>query len=797
MKVPSYKTIGPVLCGLLSLSLVKTPAIAQTGKPPRADLEQIMYQDLIGKLAVDAAETPARAPAVPSAVPSGILVKSGPSWHCLPTCDSTDGRFLSIAGQNLATLSGSDLNLQISVLASATSFSIGFFDGDARGVDAGGASHWDTGTANAVYTYTLYTDPAADGRGTTVVEMAAGSPVLTGAAMPDNAWLDLTVPTSPSAQAPSGNFFYRLSIRLTTPAFTTLNAFKVRTSALLSGMPLDAATRPLSYIVNPTSQADLRILYPSYPATSPTTYDGRFSFFFEAPSSMTSLSVWDGDFDHGKFTGDELDTNDPDTPDAPFRAPWATVDTVPEGTATGLTGTTGNPPDDRNPAGSGIYSQRSPSIRYDLIAPGGQVFANDNPSGNLEWEQFRISTDPFDRSRMDYHADVIPAGIYEMRVQGLDMVNLNAVLLPFKVICIDAQGAPCKILRPFAVGDTVFADLDGDRNQGAEEPGIPGVLLELRDIAGALIATTLTGAEGHYRFEVDAGTFEVVVAASSFAPGGPLAGSASTTGDSRTDTVNGDNVLTYDFGYRGASSISGRVWYDLDGDGLQTPDETGLKAVAIDLLDAGGALIASTATGGDGLYLFTGLPGGTDTVHVVTATLPDGSIPTYDPDGTVTPSTAQVAADQNRQDVSFGYRGNLCAFPGKLEKTLPSAPAPAMTPPRNPDYWASHAGAWPVSMVLVGGRLYTKNRALELLGASSQGDQGLALFQQVLSAKLSFLTGANPARIYTTLEWADAWLAAYPAGGDAASRTAAAEASAWLAQLESYTRGVSFPSPRP
>ena len=34
----------------------------ETGKPPRADLEQIMYQDLIDKLAVDAAGTPVRAP---------------------------------------------------------------------------------------------------------------------------------------------------------------------------------------------------------------------------------------------------------------------------------------------------------------------------------------------------------------------------------------------------------------------------------------------------------------------------------------------------------------------------------------------------------------------------------------------------------------------------------------------------------------------------------------------------------------------------------------------------------------
>src|SRR6185369_1316495 len=528
-------TIGMVLTGLLMLPVGQGRLMAQAGDAPRPQLEEVLYQNLLDNLAADAAQATsaeacaaAASPASPrkatKTAAAAISNTSSATMRCLPSCDTTDGRFLAIAGQNLATLSGSDLNLQISVPAAATSFTIGVFDGDARGVDAGGLSHWDTGVATAIYEYTLYADPAADGAGTTVVEMVPGNPVLTGSSMPDNAWIDFTLPTSAVARTPSGNFFYHLKIRLTTPGVTTLNAFKVRTDSVITGLTLDPVARPFSYISNPTSQSDLRILYPSFPAATPTTYDGTFSFYFDVPTSQASLTIWDGDFDRGKFDGTDLDTDDPDTPNAPFRPSWSTVDTVPEGVAVGATGTTGNPADDRNPAGSGIYSLRSPSIRYDLIFPDGQTFANENPSGNLEWEQFKVSTDPFDRSQMDYNTSVIPPGTYQLRIQGVDLVNLNALLLPTKVVCIDDLGIPCTLLRPFALGDTVFVDRDADHVQGPGEPGIPGVVLELRDTAGFLLRTTTTDADGHYRFEVDSGSYQVVVAASNFNTGGPLSG---------------------------------------------------------------------------------------------------------------------------------------------------------------------------------------------------------------------------------------------------------------------------------
>ncbi|HEX3530839.1 MAG TPA: SdrD B-like domain-containing protein, partial [Thermoanaerobaculia bacterium] len=758
MKAPMLKMVGLILVGLLAPIGVNT-AMAQTGTP-KPELEEILYQNLLDNLAAEAAQPAAAqvsAPATSPAAPrKSALTKSSATMRCLPTCDPTDGRFLAIAGSNLATLSGSDLNLQISVPAAATSFTVGIFDGDARGVDSSGVSHWDTGVTNAVYEYTLYTDPAADGTGSTVVEMMPGNPVLTGSMMPDNAWIDFTIPTSAAARAPSGNFFYHLRIRLTTPLLTSLNAFKVRSDAVISGLTLDPVARPFSYISNPTNTSDLRILYPSFPAATPTTYDGTFTFYFDIPTSQPSVTVWDGDFDHGKFDGTDLDTDDPDTPNAPFRPAWATVDTVPEGVAVGLPGTTGNPPDDRNPAGSGIYALRSPSIRYDLIFPDGQTFANDNPSGNLEWEQFKISTDPFDRSQMDYNTSVVPPGIYRLRIQGVDLVNLNALLLPNRLVCVDELGAPCTLLRPYALGDTVFVDSNADHTQEPGEPGIPGVVLELRDAAGFLLGTTTTDANGHYRFEVDSGTYQVVVANSNFAAGGPLSGYIATIANQITDTVPHDNVFSYDFGYRGTASIGDTVWLDFNMNGIQDGGEIGLVGVAVQLLDASGHVLGSTVTDSNGHYSFDHLAPGTYTVRVDAATLPAGATPTFDRDGTATPNVATVplAPGQNRTDVDFGYK-----IPAPGTGTL--------------GYWKNHASAWPVSQITVGGVTYSTAHAILWMSTPSSGDKTIDLFKQLVAAKLNVLAGNAPSCISDTITAADNWLATYPLGSDVSGSSAA------------------------
>lgn len=472
------------------------------------------------------------------------------SVRCLPTCDATDGRFLAIAGTGFDTLSPPELDLSIAVPAGSASFDVGIFDGDGGEYDPFGDANWDAGVT-ALFSYSLYADPNADGTGLVPVDLAPGQPTILSPGMPDNQWIDFTVSTGPAAKSPSGNYFYVLKINLVVPTLVTLNSFKVRSSATLSGLTLDPVERPFSYIAPWTTFTDLAIVYPNFPDPLPTTYDGTFRFFFDVPVSQGELVLWDGDFDRGKFDLTEQDTDDPDTPGFPFVPSWATLDTAPEGVAVGGAGT-GSPADDTNAADfSGEYILREPSVRYELTVPGGPVLANENPSGNQEWERFAISTAPFDPAQMDYSVPSIPPGVYKLEILGVDMLNLNALLLPFRLLCVEETGEPCTPLRPYLLGDTVFTDTDGDGFQDPGEAGIAGVLLELYDARGTLLGSTTTDANGRYSFGVEKEAYVVRVAASNFS--GPLAGTTSTTGgDSRARTITrGNNALDVDFGYRG------------------------------------------------------------------------------------------------------------------------------------------------------------------------------------------------------------------------------------------------------
>jgi len=689
------------------------------------------------------------------------------AYNCLPTCDSTDARFLAIAnGTSFITLSQPTLDLDISVPKGTTTFTIGVFDGDARGVDATLTPHWDQGLP-ATFSYTLYADPQRNHAAASVAPLS-GLPVQLSTTMPDNGWIDFTVNTDAAAQSPSGNYFYLLRIQLITPAVVMTNAFKIRTGgANVGGSSLFPSPQPFSYIANVSGTSDVQIVYPAFPALTPTRYDGTFSFYYEQPVSRLETTIWDGDFDFGSFDSAVKDTDDPDTPDDPFRPSWATMDAVSEGVATGLSGATGSPPDDRNPAGSGIYLYKPPAIFYDLIFPDGQTFRNSDPSGNQEWEQFEVSTAPFDRSLMDFHADALPPGIYQVKIQGLDMQNLNALLLPGRALCVSEAGIPCTPLYPYLLGDTVFADTNGNGVQDPGEAGIPGVTLELLDERGYLIGMAVTDAAGHYSFEVDTYAYTVRVAA-------PPAGYLATTPEQCQAVISTANVLTCDFGYRRPLARGDRVWNDANANGLQDPGETGINGVTVQLFDSGGNLVATATTSGDGNYAFGGLFPGVYTVRVVASTLGSGFTPTYDLDGTATANQATVSLAASRSDVDFGYHFRSATAGGT--GTL--------------GYWKNHASAWPVSSITVGGVTYTKAQAIGWLSTPPRGDATISLFQQLVPAELNALSGNNASCITAAIQAADAWLRQYPLGSHVSSSSSAGQTATGLQeQLDDYNNG--------
>lgn len=436
------------------------------------------------------------------------------AYTCFPTCSETDARFLSIAGTGLKTLAGQEITMTVTSPGNAAQVEIGIFDGESG---AGGSSgHWDIGTTPLIYT--VYADPLGNGTGTVQLGQWGGD------SMPDNAWYTIRFANNSQALTAGGSYFYTLRIRSADPTIANQwSNFKVRTNGTINLRPGQA----FNITATLTSLPDGLIVYPNYltgatiaDKTSPSTYDGNWTFYLYVPTPTASLAIWDGDMDYGKFDCSTVDADDADTPGDSL-PPWAVAAYInEEGVATSsipcMNGdtTTSEPNDDS----SNPFYVRSPSIYYELIDPDGVSYVNGNPSGNLEWEQFAVSTADYDSTMMDYHADSIPAGVYQIKLIGMDMMNLDAWRFGFSalgvgdpyIVGVDSAGAPVLPPAPVApsngkITGTLFFDPNTNGTQDAGENGISSVTVRLaadynNDGVTDATLTTVSDGTGAYSF---------------------------------------------------------------------------------------------------------------------------------------------------------------------------------------------------------------------------------------------------------------------------------------------------------
>ena len=372
---------------------------------------------------------------------------------------------------------------------------------------------------NVTLRYNSLADPLGDGSGVIPVPesnvlvggvpLGGAAPVsISSSAMINNDWFDFEItPFAPALG--SGVYSYLLNVSFPNAAIAavTINNFKVRVGGTLSVI----GNQEIGFVGALFSPNDVETVYLNGTGDlSVTTYDGKWTFQLSIPAALSSLKIFDGDLDSTEdllpagddpnsgpgSPGEVLCDHDsnagtPDISVPDFVDCGANPDIAEEGVSPFVD------PNDDNPFCP--VCVRSPSIQYDVVLPDGvTTFSNTNTSGNKEWELFEIDTD-LGNLLADDHTASLPPGIYTIKIDGMDMGNVNVYHIPHSL-----GGLPTG-----SIGDRVWHDVTCDDVQDGGEGGINGVTVHLYqdvnldgvlDAGDTLLDSQVTSGDGDYDF---------------------------------------------------------------------------------------------------------------------------------------------------------------------------------------------------------------------------------------------------------------------------------------------------------
>lgn len=341
------------------------------------------------------------------------------------------------------------------------------------------------------------------------------------------------------------------------------------------------------------------------------------------------------------------------------------------------------------------------------------------------------------------------------------------------------------------VGDRVWRDDNKNGLQDSCEPGVKGVTVSLLDKDGNVLATTVTDANGYYRFtNLAPGDYAI----SFDAPDGygftkQFANAFYKQYDSNADVVTGttpvftlvSNDSTIDAGLIAALKIGDTVWLDSDGDGVYEPDagERGIKGVKVTVYgdtnnDNRIDVSYSTYTDANGHYLFNGLMPGKYQVVVDSTTLPRGVTQTYDLDGLSTKNSA-IAPLTNKDNLDFDFGYKPASSPGCGSHK----------------WWSCNPSKWCNDWVWIGGKCHSKSTVCSWMKRDDCGDKSICVYQRLCAAKLNVADGCNSSvrvtcgsasmSVRDAICKLDDWLKKYPVGCKVNSNS-----SAWKSICDVY-----------
>lgn len=428
-----------------------------------------------------------------------------PSRVGFPSSDPNDGRFLSMPGRGMNSLTvPTHLSIGVPSSESANPIVIEVFDGDHGG-------SWDQ-VGDAVTTYALYADPNRDGTSMTPLAEA------TNAAFPDAAWGVLfSAPANvPSAMAPSGHFFYRLVASMTGDP-GVINGYKVAVdgvgqisaiqnefSVIGGAVQIGRVAGPAPYDWTITSTDPLPSLPPAAPNPA-NTYDGTFEFRIWVPTANAVVGLQEGDVDHATDATAAV-ASEAALPPAPGGPPDGIRDRVQNGQVTDY----------------GVFVVGGPP-RYTIVSPGGATLSTvTDPSGNSEYE----TVPTFSTAQPGY---------YRMLWSDLDCRNTLFLKPAYGTQVFSPESTALGEPLPTgqgAIRGVVFYDRNGNGLMDAKERGVPGIPVNITNLDTGVVTTVTTNSYGEYAAGLPAGSY-----VASPAPGAATDGTLATTVSSQTPVV--------------------------------------------------------------------------------------------------------------------------------------------------------------------------------------------------------------------------------------------------------------------
>ncbi|TYO19380.1 YSIRK-type signal peptide-containing protein, partial [Staphylococcus aureus] len=171
--------------------------------------------------------------------------------------------------------------------------------------------------------------------------------------------------------------------------------------------------------------------------------------------------------------------------------------------------------------------------------------------------------------------------------------------------------------KKYNLGDYVWEDTNKDGKQDANEKGIKGVYVILKDSNSKELDRTTTDENGKYQFTgLGNGTYSVEFSTpAGYTPTTANAGTddaVDSDGLTTTGVIKDADNMTLDSGFYKTPkySLGDYVWYDSNKDGKQDSTEKGIKDVKVTLLNEKGEVIGTTKTDENGKYRFDNLDSG-------------------------------------------------------------------------------------------------------------------------------------------------------------------------------------------